>query len=198
MAKILIASNNDPGTALHNFMQSCADEARQICADTNHDYTSIHVPRLTESNIIPSMGDYKICFIAAHGDADGVYNEKDEDVVSTRTTNYNFAQKGFYAISCSCAQNLCPELMRIGAVIFVGYNDSFFVGDNEDAFLECAIEGLKQLLNGQPKNVAHKAMLDKYDEMIDTLPFKDRLLLLHNKERLVFTGDGNITIKDLL
>ena len=197
MANILVACTNDSSTDLHDFMQSCVDEARQICVDTNNDYTFIGVPQLTESNLIPSMVDHKICFIAAHGDNDGVYNENDADVVTTRTTNYNFANKGFYAVSCSCALNLCPELMRIGAGLFVGYDDSFYVGEQEDAFIECAIEGLKQLLNGQSKDVAHKAMLNKYDEIIDTLPFKDKILLLHNKESLVFAGDRGISLKDL-
>lgn len=197
MANILIASNNDPNTDLHNFMQSCADEARQICVDNSHHYSIVSVPHFTESGVISPMSSHQICFIAAHGDADGVYNENDTDVVTTRTTNYNFANKGFYSISCSCAQNLYPELMRIGLHIFVGYRAPFYVGDREDAFLDCAIEGLKQLLTGKTKKVASKAMLDKYDEIIETLPFKDRLLLLHNKENLVFAGDDNCSLEDL-
>ncbi|MBQ6068885.1 MAG: hypothetical protein IJK84_05220 [Bacteroidales bacterium] len=198
MANIFIACNNDPGTVLHNFMQSCADEARQICVDNNHNYTYVGVPELTEANVIPPMADHKICFIAAHGDEDGVYNENDADVVTTRTTNYNFANKGFYSISCLCAQNLCPNLMRIGLSLFVGYSAPFYVGEQEDAFLDCAIEGLKQLLNGQSKDVAYKIMLNKYDKVIDTLPFKDKILLLHNKESLVFAGDGGISLSDLM
>lgn len=197
MANILVACSNDSSTDLHDFMQSCADEARQICVDDNHNYTLVEVPQLTEHNVISAMSNHQICVIAAHGDADGVYNESDADVVTTRTTNYIFANKGFYSISCSCAQNLCHELMRIGACLFVGYDDIFYVGDNEDAFLGCAIEGLKQLLNGQSKDIAHKAMLNKYDEIIDTLPFKDKILLLHNKESLVFAGNGSVSLKDL-
>lgn len=33
MGKILIACNNDSTTILHDFLESCADEAKQICAD---------------------------------------------------------------------------------------------------------------------------------------------------------------------
>ena len=197
MANILIACDNDPGTDLHNFMQSCADEARQICVANNHNYTLVRVPQLTEHNVISAMPNHQICFVAVHGDADGVYNETDAEVVTTHTTNYNFANKGFYSISCLCAQNLCPELMRIGLSIFVGYDDPFYVGDKEDAFLDCATEGLAQLLKGKTKDVAHKAMLDKFDDVIKTLSFKDRLLLLHNKEHLVFVGEKSISLKCL-
>lgn len=197
MANILVACNNGPGTDLHNFMQSCADEARQICVDNTHNYTLVEVPQLTEHNVISAMPNHQICVIAAHGDADGVYNENDTDVVTTHTTNYIFANKGFYSISCSCAQNLCPELIRIGLSIFVGYDAPFYVGDSENAFLDCAIEGLSQLLKGQTKSVAHKAMLDKFDAVIKTLSFKDQLLLLHNKEHLIFAGEDCISLNCL-
>lgn len=198
MANILVAYNNDPGTDLHDFMQSCADVARQICVDNDHKYTLVGVPQLTEHNVISAMPNHQICFIAAHGDKDGVYNESDADVVTIHTTNYNFANKGFYSISCLCAQNLCPELMRIGLRLFVGYRAPFYVGDQENVFLDCAIEGLKQLLTGKTKEIASKAMLDKYDEIIDTLPFKDKILLLHNKENLVFEGDDDCSLRDLM
>ena len=33
MDKVLIAYNNDSTTILHDFLESCADEAKQICAD---------------------------------------------------------------------------------------------------------------------------------------------------------------------
>jgi len=197
MANILIAYNNDADTNLHGFLQSCADEARQLCIDHEHIYTLLSPPDLTESHVIPFMENNQICFVAAHGDPDGVYNENEEDVVSTRTTNYIFENKGFYSIACSCGQNLCSELMRLGLKIFVGYNDSFIVGDNEEVFLNCAVEGLNALLKGECKSMAHQAMLARYDEAINMLPFVDKIRLLSNKERLIFAGDDNTTIKDL-
>ena len=33
MGNVLIAYNNDSGTVLHNFLESCADEAKQICVE---------------------------------------------------------------------------------------------------------------------------------------------------------------------
>lgn len=194
MANILIAYNNDANVDLHGFMQSCADAARQCCVDNNHTYTSVIPPSMTETNVISPMQNHQLCFIAAHGDSDGVYNEMDEDVITTRTTNYAFADKGLYTIACSCAQNLYPKLRRLGLKLFVGYNAPFIVGDDEDAFCDCALEGMKHILQGSTMSIAYKAMLDKYDEVIKTLSFQDGIRLLRDKERLKFEGEENMTI----
>jgi hypothetical protein len=198
MANVLIACNNADSVDLHNFLQSCADLARQQCVDFNHNYSFVEPPHLTEQEVISPMPYHQICLIAAHGDADGVYNENHEDVVTTRTINYNFEGKGFYSVSCLCAQNLRIELMRIGLKLFVGYNIPFCVGDDEDLFCECALEGFKSILNGNSKKVAHKAMLDKYDEVIKTASFEDKIKLLRNKEHLVFDGEDNLLLSDLI
>ena len=198
MAKVLIAFNNDPCTDLHNFMQSCADEVRQICVDYNHIYVLIDADHLTETDVTSSMADSQICFITAHGESDGIYNQYEAEVITTRTTNYCFANKGFYSISCSCAQDLCPVLIRIGLQFFVGYDAPFRVGECEEAFIDCAIEGLAQLLQGKTKDIAHKAMLDKFDNVLKTLSFKDQLLLLHNKEHLFFTGEDGVSLDCLV
>ena len=41
MGKILIACNNDSTTVLHDFLESCADEAKQICADNSIEYSPV-------------------------------------------------------------------------------------------------------------------------------------------------------------
>lgn len=197
MVNVLIAYNNDASVELHNFMQLCADTVKQYCIDHKHTYTSLAPPNLTESEIVKTMPNNQICFIAAHGDADGVYNETDTDVVTTRTTNYVFNNKCFYSVACSCAQNLRLELQRIGVKIFVGYNDSFIVGANEDAFCTCALEGLKKILQGATVATAKDAMKKKYDEVIKALSFPDNTFLLRNKERLIFEGEDGVSLADL-
>lgn len=198
MAKILIACNNDYSEDLHHFFQSCADIAKQHCVDNNHTYTFVDPPFLIESNVIPQMQNHQLCFIVAHGGPDGIYNESGNDVISTHTTNYVFANKGLYTISCSCFQNLYLELHRLGLKLFVGYNTPFYLGEDEDAFCDCAIEGLKHILKGETKAMAHKAMLDKFDKVIESLPFFDKNLLLRNKESLRFEGEDNISINELV
>ena len=119
MANVLIACNNADSVDLHNFLQSCADLARQQCVDFNHNYSFVEPPHLTEQEVISPMPYHQICLIAAHGDADGVYNENHEDVVTTRTINYNFEGKGFYSVSCLCAQNLRIELICLSLSFFI-------------------------------------------------------------------------------
>ena len=189
MGKVLIAYNNDSGTVLHDFLESCADEAKQICADNGIEYSSVCPPDLNEQSIVGVMPEHHLCFIAAHGDADGIYNEDDEAVVSTHTTNYNFKGKGLYSVACTCAQNLHPHLKTIGLRFFVGYNDTFNVRGERDPFVISAMAGLKSFLSGKNAKVAKEKMLTTYDEQIASHDATDPMAaieLVHNKEALVF------------
>lgn len=200
MGKVLIAYNNDSGTVLHDFLESCADEAKQICADNGIDYSSVCPPNLNEQSVVGAMPDHHLCFIAAHGDVDGIYNEDDEAIVSTRTTNYNFKGKGLYGVACLCAQNLHPHLKVLGLRFFVGYNDTFNVRGEREPFVISAMAGLKSFLSGENADVAKEKMLTTYDEQIVALDVTDPMAaieLVHNKEALVFDGDSTLGFGDL-
>ena len=200
MGKVLIAYNNDSGTVLHDFLESCADEAKQICADNGIDYTAVCPPDLDEQSVVGVMPDHHLCFIAAHGDADGIYNQDGEAIVSTRTTNYNFKGKGLYSVACLCAQNLHPHLKALGLRFFVGYNDTFNVRGEHAPFINSAMAGLKSLLSGESADVAKEKMLTTYDEQIVALDATDPMAaieLVHNKEALVFEGEGTLVFPDL-
>ena len=200
MGKVLIAYNNDSGTVLHDFLESCADEAKQICADNGIDYSSVCPPDLNEQSVVGAMPDHHLCFIAAHGGVDGIYNEDDEAIVSTRTTNYNFKGKGLYGVACLCAQNLHPHLKVLGLRFFVGYNDTFNVRGEREPFVISAMAGLKSFLSGENADVAKEKMLTTYDEQIVALDVTDPMAaieLVHNKEALVFDGDSTLVFSDL-
>ncbi len=200
MGKVLIAYNNDSGTVLHDFLESCADEAKQICADNGIDYSSVCPPDLNEQSVVGVMPDHHLCFIAAHGGVDGIYNEDDEAIVSTRTTNYNFKGKGLYGVACLCAQNLHPHLKVLGLRFFVGYNDTFNVRGEREPFVISAMAGLKSFLYGENADVAKEKMLTTYDEQIVALDVTDPMAaieLVHNKEALVFDGDSTLVFSDL-
>lgn len=200
MGKVLIAYNNDSGTVLHDFLESCADEAKQICADNGIDYTAVCPPDLDEQSVVGVMPDHHLCFIAAHGDADGIYNQDDEAIVSTRTTNYNFKGKGLYSVACLCAQDLHPHLKALGLRFFVGYNDTFNVRGEHAPFINSAMAGLKSFLSGESADVAKEKMLTTYDEQIVALDATDPMAaieLVHNKEALVFEGEGTLVFSDL-
>lgn len=186
MDNVIIAFDNAPGTSLRTFYESCADEVRQFCYDNEHSFISVFPPDLTHANVIDRMSEYSICFIAAHGSSDAIYNEEDAEIVSTHTTNYNLSDKVLYSVSCLCAINLGPELKRIGLNLFVGYKDVFRVGYDEDAFKTASTSGIKAILEGSTFFEAKQRMLKCYDDCISNASFKDALLLLHDKENLYF------------
>lgn len=196
MGKVLIAYNNDSETVLHDFFESCADEAKQICADNGINYSSVCPPDLNEQSVVGVMPDHHLCFIAAHGDVDGIYNEDAKAVVSIRTTNYNFKDKGLYSVACRCAQNLHPHLKALGLRFFVGYNDTFNIRGEHEPFINSAMAGLKSLLSGDNVDIAKEKMLTTYDEQIVALDATDPMAaieLVHNREALIFEGDNNLT-----
>lgn len=199
MGKVLIAYNNDSDTVLHDYFESCADEAKQICADNAIDYSSICPPGLKENIIIGKMLSHQLCFFAGHGDVDGIYNEHDEAVVSTHTTNYNFSGKGLYCVACSCAQNLYPQLRALGLKLFVGYCDVVRVKGSIEPFVNSAMAGLKSFLSGNNFQESKEKMLSSFDEEITSLDADswEAKFLVHNKEVLVFEGDDAFVFSSL-
>ena len=187
MESVLIAYNNDGGTNLHSYFESCADDAKQFCSDNGHSFICVSPPDLTEQNVVTPMSEHTICFIAAHGDNDGVYNDNYNEVVSIHTTNYDFNGKVFYAVSCSCGNNLKSELKRIGLETFVGYDDWLYVIESDTSFKDTVMEGLRSLLSGDSKQIAKQKMIAKYADSINKAADKrTKALLIHNKEHLCF------------
>ena len=201
MNNILIAFNSCPEDSSHSFFQSCADEARQLCADASIPYTSKTGDDLAEQGIMQSMESHSLCIFASHGSCDSIVDENGNEVISTRTTNYAFSRKGLYAISCWCAQSLMPELCRIGLLLFVGYEDEIRFSGDESVFVDCALSGLRSFVGGKRFDLAKAEMLSSFDEAIKKAgespnPF-EKMLLLHDKESLVFCGDPELTFADL-
>lgn len=201
MNSILIAYNSCPDDSSHSFFQSCADEARQLCADASIPCTSKTGDDLAEPGIMQSMESHSLCIFASHGSCDSIVDENGNDVISTRTTNYVFNGKGLYAVSCWCAQSLMPELRRIGLTFFVGYKDEIRFSGDESIFVDCALSGLRSFVCGKSFNLAKEDMLSSFDEAIEKAgespnPF-EKMFLLHDKESLVFCGDSELTFADL-
>lgn len=187
MADVLVAYNNDGYSELHTFFESCADTAKQHCYNSGKSYDSLFPPKLTEDNVIQAMNDCDICFIASHGHSGGIHNEKSEDIVSTSTANYVFANKIFYSVSCNCGQRLAHNLMQNNVALFVGYNAELKVGSNEELFVETAMEGFKHIIAGAKEADVIVAINNKFKENINKAErFEDQILLLHNREHLVF------------
>ncbi len=60
MGKVLITYNNDSGTVLHYFLESCADVAKQIRTDNSIEYSSVCPPDLNEQNVIGVITNHKV------------------------------------------------------------------------------------------------------------------------------------------
>ncbi len=201
MNSILIAFNSCPEDPSHSFFQSCADDARQLCADFNIPFTSKTGDDLAEQGIMRAMESHSLCIFASHGSCDSIVDESGNDVISTRTTNYAFKGKGLFAVSCWCAQNLMPELCRIGLSLFVGYDNEILFSVDESVFVDCALSGFRSFVEGKRFDLAKTDMLSSFDEAIKKAgenpnPF-EKMFLLHNKESLVFCGDPELTFEAL-
>lgn len=201
MNSILIAYNSCPNDDAHNFFQSCADEVRQACANIGLGCTIKTGEELTEQVIIQSMYSNSLCVFASHGSSDSIFNENNEEVISTRTTNYVYSGKGLYAISCGCASALLPELSKIGISMFVGYENDFSYSGDEGVFVDCALSGFRSLVVGKPFKQVQSDMLASFDDAIrnaedSSNPF-EKMFLLRDKESLVFHGAPELTLSDL-
>lgn len=201
MNRILIAFNSKPDDSSHSFFQNCADEVRQLCVDTCTPFTSKTGDELTEHSIMQDMGSHSLFVFAAHGSSDAIVDENGNDVISTRTTNYELNGKGLYAVSCWCGQGLMPELCRLGLSFFVGYDDEIRFSGDESVFVECALSGLKSFVGGNSFDTAKSDMLFSFDGAIkkageSSNPF-EKMFLLHDKESLVFHGNPELKFDDL-
>ena len=194
MANVLIAYDNMPGVELHDFFECCSDDIRQICVDTKHHYTPLTPPFLIDEEILALIISHDICYIAAHGDTDGIVNDKNDYIISTNTPNYNFKGKILYTVCCSTGQNLKDNLLQVGVRLFVGYDDNLIIGEHKDVFVDCVNSGIESILDGNKFAIAKEQMLSEYDYAISRATLMDKLLLLHNREHLVFEGDMNATI----
>ena len=189
MANILIACNNVPGVILYDFFENCSDSLKQKCIDTNHQYTSLTPPNLVNDMIRQMVPNHDICYIATHGDTNGVINDNGDYFLSINTINYDFRNKILYSISCFTGQNLKDNMIRMGVRLFVGYDDNLIIGENENIFVECVNSGIKSILDGNEFGIAKEHMINTYNLAIDNACFFDGLYLLNNREHLIFEGD---------
>lgn len=166
MSSVLIAYNNDCNTELHHFFESCSDEAKQACLDNKITFESVCPPNLNADKVCGKMESNSLCVIVSHGINGEIINENNEEVISIHTTNYNFANKGLYALACYSGLDLKDELIRIGIKFFVGYSDSWMIGTDEELFLKCALQGLKDFLSGKSKKDAKECMISTYKNTI--------------------------------
>lgn len=178
-----------PGVKLCDFFENCSDNLKQKCIETQHQYSSLTPPSLVNDTIRPLVVNHDVCYIAAHGDSDGIVNENEDYFLSVNTINYDFREKIVYSVSCRTGQNLKENMIRMGVKLFVGYNDDLIIGSAEDVFVKCVNSGINSILDGNEFGKAKEHMIGIYNDAIDNATFFDGLYLLNNREHLVFEGD---------
>lgn len=197
MGSVTIAYNAIPcdDSGMHRFFQSCGDTARQFCQNYGHKPFLLVPPNLNNSALLERLEKDTVCVIAAHGSSNAIYNENDEEILSTNTVNYDLKDKTVYTIACACGDRLGEELRRIGVKIFIGYNQNLKIGSDEELFTDCVMSGLNKLLKGDNLNMSRLEMLRTYEDAISSADNnQDKWLLLDNREALVFIGNPSACI----
>ncbi len=200
IVKVLIAYNDDINESSRNFFDDCATDIRNFCIEKGVEYQIVKSPKLVEQEIMSLVLNTQICYIASHGKIDAIINENCDDVISTKTTNYNLAGKALFAVSCCCAEILKDELLRIGLKLFVGYKTNYTEFPGYDEFYITANSGIKAFMDGSSVSEMRKAMYKSYDECYKLLDIKSSLAadaLLDNREGLVIEGEETLCLYNL-
>ncbi len=196
----VIIAYDSTDSEMHNFFTSCADEIKQICVNNGVNFTAYTQPNLSGKTIMEQIVNNKICSISAHGYNSGI-SVDDEDIISTKTTNYNLNGKALFAISCDCGQDLRPELKRIGLKLFVGYDKKLMTQGDLDPFVKCVTKGIDSFLQGCTVEESKTEMMKCFDQTISELETNDDfnavVALEHDQKALVFDGDSNLTFSML-
>ncbi len=196
---IIISYNSDYTEENKWFFESCADETKQIAADSNIPFKTITSPNLTAEEIKKHVVSCQSGFVFAaymHGHEKGIVNERNEDLVSTDINSDLFEGNVFYTFSCQCGNQLQEELRKKKLALFWGYKSDTYILCR-DEFVECAVEGLKQFLSGKTVEESRLAMVEKYKENRHKIDGLLGALLLENKDNMIVVGDPNLTIYDI-
>lgn len=200
MAKVLIAYNDDVSERSRQFFDACATDIRNFCYTHGLECELLSPPKLTHDEFISIAKSSEICYVVAHGTPNSILNEKEEDVLSIYTTNYDLCGKALFAVSCFCAQSLKEELLRIGMKLFVGYRHKYTEFPEYEEFMESANSGIKAFFTGANVYQMRQIMNAEYDRLYEELDSKNPLAadsLFDNKEALVIEGDDELVINDL-
>ncbi len=147
-----------------------------------------------------------LCLAYSHG-ADNVLvcKESSEEYIN-QSNSYFFGNSFFYTFSCDTGKKLGGLLLQNGCKTFIGYEDKVTsLNAYEVYFIECANYGIKQFFRGKTVLEVYNSMLDKYENVMDSISdhHPDKLVinawLGRNKNALMPPlGDENLTIKDFI
>jgi hypothetical protein len=207
---ILIAIDDRDELPMRDFNDLCADEVIFMCKKCKTKYEKITNVSLNYETVTSKMKDKNALFIAAEGNEYGIFaGEDNRDVISVNTNNKSLAGKLFYAISCLTAKKLKDKLIENGLVCYWGYECEFKFKPGFRHFLDCALNGIKCLLDGKSAKESYIASLATYDNCLKTLEKEKKekkdtkliaaydlaiMALINDREGLIVEGDLNFKI----
>ncbi|MGB0929457.1 MAG: hypothetical protein ACPGVB_01685 [Chitinophagales bacterium] len=171
------------------------------------DFEVIEVPssRLNQASInelIPKINDAPFLFIAySHGTSNSLI-ANNQAYIEVNINTYLFQNALFYTHACSTGKELGRDLEVQKVHAFWGYESAIYVvPDFEDTFIECANWGLLCFLEGETAYQSYRAMKRKYSLegiVLRQTNFVAGQELVKAKNALVFYGNRNFTVNDLL
>jgi hypothetical protein len=194
--------------ALHAFFEKCMIETESLLVSSNFEVNSFKVSGnaafdIAVSMISNSINSYPFLFVSyTHGSEDELLKNGNNPFISIDNNVDSLKNSLAYCYACKAGKNLGRELCANGSLCFIGYKDNVTVQKyfgTEDAFVECAVCGIKALVEGNTTGQALIMMKEKYTECIDDFYLKDMLtatLFMENRDALVLHGNMELRIED--
>lgn len=200
--KFLIAYNNDESDKAGGYFSFCGEEMKIAMLEHSFESIVLTPPYLTNMQLLQSLPECHICFIANHGDARSIAGNNG-DMVSVDTNNTLFSGKLLYAVSCTCAKELKDSLVADGLRSFWGYDNKLSIWYGYPQYARSCMAGIKSLMDGKNIKEARDEMIAQYNHDIEELEEQypnDTYLaaaLLDNREALVVFGKDDLKLSDL-
>lgn len=196
---LLVCDNND--SVLGDFFGKCKVETEQLIASSGLEIQKIDISGNTAFDVAVPMAANSInsnpfLFVSyTHGSEDELLKSGTVSFLSTNSDGNVLKNSIAYCYACEAGKNFGKEICENGTLCFIGYKDivavqKFFGA--EDAFIECAVCGIKVLLAGNTTGEAFTAIKEKHTEYIDDFYSRDMLtamIFMQNRDALVMHGD---------
>ena len=204
---LLVYDNNDQ--SLGEFFEKCNVETEMLLdsSDFNFNYSNISGNAAFEIAVplkAKSINSNPFLFISyTHGSENELLKNGNTPFLSTTYEVDVLKNSIAYCYACKAGKNFGKDVCENGALCFIGYSESITVQKYfgaEDVFIDCAVCGIKALIEGNTTGEALLTMKNRYTECIDDFYIKDMLtalLFMENRDALVLHGNPELTINDL-
>lgn len=200
---ILIYDNNDED--LGEFFEKCATLTKER-TDSNFNIAEINSQSLNELTLqirAESVNEKAFLFVSyTHGSDSELLKSGITPFISESINATSLKNSLSYCFACHAGKKLGHNLIKNGALAFVGFMDElkiqmFFNALNY--FVDCATSGIIFFLNGENLGDSIKKMKNKYTECIDQYYIIDIVIaswFMEHRDSLVTIGNTDLKLKD--